>query len=64
MKSEFEHVMSISKTLEAGKWIAVVGTDIVAKGDKGKEVFDEAKRKYPNKEPFIMKVPADAVMLL
>jgi len=47
-----------------GKWIALVGKDLVATGDNGKEVFAEAKRKYPDKEPFVMKIPADAVMLL
>lgn len=39
MKSEFEYIMSISKTLEAGKWIAVIGNEIVAKGDSGKKSF-------------------------
>jgi predicted LPLAT superfamily acyltransferase len=62
--SEFEYVMSVSKDLEAGKWIAVVGNEIVAKGTNAKEVFEQAKQKYPNKEPFIMKVPSDAIMLM
>ncbi len=62
--SEFEYVMSVSKDLEAGKWIAVVGKDVVAKGLNAKEVYNEAKRKFPDKEPFIMKVPADAIMLM
>jgi len=62
--SEFEYVMSMSKGLEAGKWIAVVGKEIIAKSDTAKEVFDIAKQKFPDKEPFIMKVPADAIMLM
>ena len=62
--SEFEYVMSISKDLEAGKWIAVVGKEVVAKGVNAKEVYEQAKKAYPNKEPFIMKVPSDAVMLM
>jgi Family of unknown function (DUF5678) len=62
--SEFEYVMSVSKDLEAGKWIAVVGKDVVAKGLDAKTVYDEAKSKFPDKEPFIMKVPADAIMLM
>jgi hypothetical protein len=60
---EFEYIMSISETLEAGKWIAVVGVDVI-KGDNAKEVFIKSKGKYPKKEPFIMKVPDNAVMLL
>jgi len=62
--SEFEYVMSVSKDLEAGKWIAVIGKEVVAKGLDASAVYDEAKRKFPNKEPFIMKVPADAIMLM
>ncbi len=62
--SEFEYVMSVSKDLEAGKWIAVVGKEIVAKGENAKEVYDDARAKFPDKEPFIMKVPADSVMLM
>ena len=64
MSTEFEYVMSVSEKLEAGKWIAVVGNSIVAQGDKGKDVFDEARRSHPKSEPFVMKVPSDAVMLM
>ncbi len=62
--NEFDYVMTVSDKLEPGKWIAVVGKEIVSKGDDAKTVFDEAKRKYPNREPFLMKVPAEAVMLM
>ena len=61
--TEFEYVMSISEKLEPGKWIAVVKRDVL-KGTSAKEVFEKAKEKYPDKEPFIMKVPENAVMLL
>ena len=47
-----------------GKWIAIVGEEIVASGDQGKKVFLKAKNKYPKKDPFIMKVPTDVVMCL
>jgi hypothetical protein len=60
---EFEYIMAISEKLESGKWIAVVQKDVM-KGDSAKEVYDKAKEKYPKKEPFIMKVPDNAVMLL
>lgn len=64
MKSEFDYVMSQSEKLESGKWIAVVGNDIVAEGDDAKKVFKEAKDKHPESELFIMKVPSDSIMLL
>jgi len=55
--------MAISQKLESGKWIAVVQKDLMT-GDSAKEAYDKAKEKYPTKEPFIMKVPDNAVMLL
>lgn len=62
--NEFDYMMTISKGLESGKWIALVGKEMVAKGDDAKAVYDEAKSKYPDREPFIMKVPAESVMLM
>lgn len=66
MKSEYEYVMSISDQLgqHLGEWIAVVGEEIVATGETAKEVYDKAQAKYPEKEPFIMKIPKETVMLL
>ncbi len=64
LSSEFEYIASISQKLEGGKWIAVVGKEIVAEGDGGMEVFEKAKKKYPDREVFVMRVPSDSVMLL
>lgn len=66
MKSEYEYIMSISHELgqHLGKWIAVVGEEIVATGKTAKEVYDKAKEKYPDREPLIMKIPKETVMLL
>ena len=63
MGNEFEYIMSISAKLTAGKWIAVVQKDIM-EGESAKEVFKQAKAKYPQREPLLMKVPNNAVMLL
>lgn len=62
--TEFEYVMTVSKELEPGKWIAIVGKDIVAKGADASEVYSIAKSKYPKSEPFIMKVPTESEMLM
>lgn len=66
MKSEYEYVMSVSEELgqHLGDWVAVVGEDIVATGETAKEVYDKAREKYPDNEPFIMKIPKETVMLL
>jgi len=63
-KSEFDALMMLDIGQHVGRWIAVVGCEIVSVGDSGKEVFLEAKKKYPDKEPFVMKVPRDEIMLL
>lgn len=63
LQSEFEYVMTISEKLEPGKWIAVVKKDVIT-GDSAQEVFEKARSKYPDREPFIMKVPENANMLL
>jgi len=36
----------------------------VAKGSSGREVFEIARSRFPKKEPLIMKVPDNAVVLL
>lgn len=66
MKSEYEYVMSARDKLgeHLGDWIAVVGEEIVSTGNDAKEVYQKAKEKYPDKTPFIMKIPKETVMLL
>lgn len=46
------------------KWIAIVDGEIVSIGNVGKEVFKQARQKYPEKTPLILKVPSNTVMLL
>ena len=46
------------------EWVAVVDNVVVSSGKSAKEVYSEAKKQYPAKVPFVMKVPVDKVMLL
>jgi peptidyl-tRNA hydrolase len=64
-KSGFEYVMSLGNKLGdyVDEWIAVTDNKIVARGSEAKEVFEKAKQ-VSKKTPFIMKVPADKVMVL
>ena len=65
MKSEYEYVMPAHAQLGKylGEWIAVVGDEIVAFGDDAKKVYRTSKAKYPDKTPFIMKIPKETVTL-
>lgn len=64
-QSEFEYVMAMNNLGQyVDKWIAVVDNRIVAQGTQAKKVFEDAKKRYPKHEPFIMRVPSNRVMLL
>ena len=66
MKTEFEYMMSLGNRLGdyVDEWIAIVDNKVVASGPEAKQVFQKAKALHPSKTPFIMKVPADKVMVL
>lgn len=66
MKSEYEYIMSSREKLgeHLGEWIAVVGDEIVSSGKDVKKVYQASKTKYPDKAPFIMKIPKETIMLL
>lgn len=66
VKGELEYVMSMGNKLGdyVNLWIAVVDNKVVAKGDNAKDVFLRAKRDYPEKTPFVMKVPSETVMVM
>ena len=65
VKSDYEYVMPAREQLgkHLGEWVAVVGDEIVASGEDAKEVYWESRAKYPDKVPFIMKIPKERVML-
>ena len=46
-----------------GEWIAVCNQTIVAHGKDVKEVFKEAKKKYPTQKPLITRVPEKETMI-
>ena len=66
LKSEFEYIESLNGKLEkyVGNWISVVGEEIVDAGPDAQAVYDKAKKKYPDRTPFIMKIPKETDMLL
>jgi Family of unknown function (DUF5678) len=68
MKSAFEHIMDMGDKNElseyVGYWIGVVDGKIVAKEKDAKTAYLKTKSQYPNKVPFVMKVPTEDVMLL
>jgi Family of unknown function (DUF5678) len=64
--SDYEYVLSSGDKLGdyADEWIAVVYSQIIARGKTAKEVYAKAKDYDSKKMPFIMKVPTEEVMVL
>ncbi len=64
--AELDYLMSSEVALEeyVGLWVAVIGRRIVAKGETAKEVYEKAISAFPEKEPFLTKLPKEKVMLL
>jgi len=66
MTTEYEYLITVPELVgkHADKWIAVIGTQIVAVGESAKEVLATAREKFPDDEPFIAKFPKERAMLL
>ena len=60
----YEFYINADLSEYAGKWIAIVDGKVVASGDRADVVYNEAKKKYPNKVIAIDKVPTDNILVL
>ena len=47
-----------------GEWVAVVDGEVISSGIDAKKVYQDAKEKYVDKIPFIMKIPKEITILL
>lgn len=65
VKSEydFSSVMSLGTQLKghSGEWLIIIDGNVVFRGKDVKELLEKANKEYPNKVPYLMKVPSDAV---
>jgi hypothetical protein len=48
----------------SGKHIAIVDNQVVASGTDPKKVWEQAKKKYPNKKPVLAYVPKEETLVL
>ncbi len=67
-EGEFAYVMELGAKDElsdyVGYWIAVIDGKVVAKEKDAKTAYLKSKNLYPDKVPFVMKVPTESIMLL
>ncbi len=64
VSKEFEFYLKADLTEYKGKYIAIVGDQVIASGDDAKEVLDEAKKKFPDKTPTLAKIPKEEALIL
>ena len=46
-----------------GEWVAIVNREIVSHKKDVKEVYKEAKQKYPGKRPLLARVPEEKALI-
>ncbi len=46
-----------------GEWIAILNHQVISHGIKMKDVYYDARKKFPGKTPFITKMPGKEVWL-
>lgn len=61
--TDYSFYMSANLERYLGKWIAIVNKKVIAEGENVKEVYEEARKKYPSKKPLVVCVPKSAAMI-
>lgn len=65
MKSkEFEFYVKTDLSKYSGKYVVIVGEEVVASGENAKKVLEEVKRKFPDKIPTLAKIPKEEALIL
>ena len=66
MREELKWFASFSKEMEQfrGKHVAIIGRKVVASGDSAKEVFEKARKEYPEKMPVLAFIPRREALVL
>lgn len=54
---EFDFFVKTDLRSYRGKYIAILGRKIVASGENAKEVWQQARSRYPHKIPTLAKLP-------
>ena len=66
MREELKWFALFPKEMEQfrGKHVAMIGRKVVASGDSAKEVFEKAKKEYPDKMPVLAFIPRKEALVL
>lgn len=61
---EFDFYLKADLSKYEGEYIAIIEDKVVASGKNAKKVFEEAKKKFPDKLPTLAKIPKDDALVL
>ena len=64
MSKEFEFFVRTDLSKYKGLYVAIVEDKVVASGENAKVVWEEAKRKFPDKTPTLAKIPKEEALIL
>lgn len=60
---EFEFYLKADLSKYEGKYVVIIGNKVVASGDTAR-IWEEVKKKFPNKQPMLAKVPKEEALIL
>ncbi len=63
LKQNYEFYLQTNLENYLGEWVAICDNKIVSHGKDVKKVFEEAKKKYPTKNPLLTKVPSKETLI-
>ncbi len=61
---EFEFYVKSDLSKYSGKYVAIVGDKVVSSGENAKEVWEQAKKKFPDKTSSLAKIPKEETLVL
>jgi len=64
MSKNFDAYMALDKKGLENKYVVIVDGEVVAKGENIEEMLEKVRKKYPNKRPFVAKVPEERILVL
>ncbi len=60
---EFEFYLKADLSRYEGKYVVIMGEEVVSTGTNAKQVLDEARKKHPQKRPFLAKIPHEGILI-
>jgi len=64
MSKEFDFFVKADLSKYKGLYVAIVDDRVVSNGGNAKVVWEEAKKRFPDKTPMLVKIPKEETLIL